>query len=179
LSRAKAQPRDHVTWKSVIAGPGGGQRGSDRSCSTLGGTEGTRVWRRRAGCFPGAAVPSIIAADAADDDEGPAMPIDIDHLTEAELIDLNNRIVERLRFLNQMRSHKQMLEFRIGDRVAFQPPGRPMLTGILTRYNRKTVTVVTDGGGRWNVAPGLLQSIREAGDAGEGNANAVLRRDGK
>jgi hypothetical protein len=74
------------------------------------------------------------------------MPIDIDHLTEAELIDLNNRIVERLRFLNQMRSHKQMLQFRIGDRVAFQPAGRPMLTGILTRYNKKTVTIVTDGG---------------------------------
>ena len=28
------------------------------------------------------------------------MKIDIDGLTEAELIDLNNRIVERLRFLN-------------------------------------------------------------------------------
>ena len=83
------------------------------------------------------------------------MPIDIDHLTEAELIDLNNRIVERLRFLHQMRSHKQMLEFRIGDRVAFQPAGRPMLTGILTRYNKKTVTIVTDGGERWNVGAEL------------------------
>jgi hypothetical protein len=33
------------------------------------------------------------------------MQIDIDKLAEAELIDLNNRIVERLRFLNQMRAH--------------------------------------------------------------------------
>jgi len=40
------------------------------------------------------------------------MKIDIDKLTEAELIDLNHRIVERLRFLNQMRAHAQMLEFR-------------------------------------------------------------------
>jgi len=47
--------------------------------------------------------------------------IDIDALTEAELIDLNNRIVERLRFLNQMRAHGQMLQFKIGDRVSFQP----------------------------------------------------------
>ncbi len=53
------------------------------------------------------------------------MKIDIDNLTEAELIDLNNRIVERLRFLNQMRAHAQMLEFKIGDRVSFQPEGRP------------------------------------------------------
>jgi hypothetical protein len=42
---------------------------------------------------------------------GAMMKINIDELTEAELIDLNHRIVERLRFLNQMRSHKKMLEF--------------------------------------------------------------------
>lgn len=42
------------------------------------------------------------------------MNIDIDKLTEDELVDLNNRIVARLRFLNQMRAHSQMLDFRIG-----------------------------------------------------------------
>ena len=36
------------------------------------------------------------------------MTTDIDRLTEAELIDLNHRIVERLRFLQQMRAHKQI-----------------------------------------------------------------------
>ena len=35
------------------------------------------------------------------------MKIDIDKLTEAELIDLNNRIVERLKFLQQMRAVPQ------------------------------------------------------------------------
>lgn len=52
------------------------------------------------------------------------MNIDIDKLTEEELIDLNNRVVARLRFLNQMRAHSQMLDFRIGDHVTFQPDGR-------------------------------------------------------
>ena len=47
--------------------------------------------------------------------------INIDGLTEAELIDLNNRIVERLRFLHQARAHSRMLEFSVGDRVSFQP----------------------------------------------------------
>ena len=32
------------------------------------------------------------------------MNIDIDRLNESELIDLNRRIVERLRFLSQMRA---------------------------------------------------------------------------
>ncbi len=85
------------------------------------------------------------------------MTIDIDKLTEAELIDLNNRVVERLRFLNQMRAHGQMLRFKIGDRVSFQPDGHPLVVGMLTRYNRRTVTVITDTGQRWNVAPALLR----------------------
>ncbi len=88
---------------------------------------------------------------------GANMRIDIDKLTEPELIDLNNRIVERLRFLNQMRAHGEMLQFKIGDRVSFEPEGRPVLFGMLTRYNRKTVTVITDSGQRWNVAPKLLR----------------------
>jgi len=37
------------------------------------------------------------------------MNIDIDKLTEEELIDLNHRIVERLRFLSQIRGHSKML----------------------------------------------------------------------
>jgi hypothetical protein len=84
------------------------------------------------------------------------MKIDIDRLTEAELVDLNHRIVARLRFLQQMRAHSEMLEFKIGDRVVFQPPGERPVTGMLTRYNRKTVTVITDEGRQWNVSPGVL-----------------------
>ena len=85
------------------------------------------------------------------------MKIDIDQLTEPELIDLNNRIVERLRFLKRMRTHASMLEFSIGERVCFQPSDRPILYGIITKYNQKTVTVITETGERWNVAPSLLQ----------------------
>ncbi len=85
------------------------------------------------------------------------MTIDIDRLTEAELVDLNHRIVERLRFLRQMRAHATMLDFRIGDRVTFQPPGEGEVSGMLTRYNKKTVTVITDDGRHWNVSPHLIR----------------------
>jgi hypothetical protein len=100
------------------------------------------------------------------------MKIDIDKLTEAELADLNRRVVERLRFLHQMRAHKAMLELSIGERVCFQPDARPLLFGIVTRYNKKTVTVITDSGEHWNVSPGVL---RKACDVAEpaGNANVV------
>jgi hypothetical protein len=85
------------------------------------------------------------------------MPIDIDRLTEAELIDLNHRVVARLKFLSQMRAHAHMLEFRIGEKVSFQPDGQPLLTGIIAKYNRKSVTVITESGQQWNVAPVFLR----------------------
>jgi len=91
--------------------------------------------------------------------------INIDELSEAELIDLNHRIVERLRFLSQMRAHSEMLDFKIGERVTFHPEGYPQLFGILTRYNRNSMTVITDAGQQWNVAPRLLRRV----DAREGN----------
>ena len=101
------------------------------------------------------------------------MKIDIDKLTESELIDLNNRVVARLRFLAQMRAHEQMLEFRVGDRVSFQPDGRPVLVGMLTRYNRKTVTVITEDGEHWNVSPTLLRNAVETEVAEKKNPNVV------
>ena len=91
--------------------------------------------------------------------DGTSMKIDIDKLTEPELIDLNHRIVARLRFLSQTRAHVKMLNFRIGDRVTFQPPGHGPLAGMLTRYNKKTVTVITDDGRQWNVSPGFLNKV--------------------
>src|SRR4249920_1589202 len=99
------------------------------------------------------------------------MKIDIDKLTEAELIDLNNRIVARLRLLTQMRAHTQMLEFKVGDRVAFQPEGRSLIVGMLTRYNKKTVTVITDDGEHWNVAPGFLRKADQVAKAADADSN--------
>ena len=63
--------------------------------------------------------------------------INIDHLTEAELIDLNHRIVQRLRLFSQAHARKAMLEFRIGDRVTFEPDVGTPVFGIVTRYNKK------------------------------------------
>jgi hypothetical protein len=85
------------------------------------------------------------------------MNIDIDQLTEAELVDLNRRIVERLRFLHQMRAHATMLKFSIGDRVCFDTDDFRKITGTLVRYNKKSVTVVTGDGHRWNVSPSFLR----------------------
>jgi len=93
------------------------------------------------------------------------MKIDIDGLSEDELIQLNHKVVARLRFLREMRSHAAMLDFRIGEKVQFHPDGHPELTGTITKYNKRTVTVVTEGGQHWNVSPGFLKKAAAAQQA--------------
>jgi hypothetical protein len=89
------------------------------------------------------------------------MKIDIDHLTESELIHLNEKIVQRLRMIRQMRAHVTMLEFHLGERVWFQTD-RDIVRGTLLRYNKESVTIVTDDGQRWTVSPGFLRKVEEA-----------------
>ena len=101
------------------------------------------------------------------------MKIDIDKLTEPELIDLNNRVVARLKFLHQMQTHARMLDFSIGETVAFQPDGHPVLTGIISKYNRKTVTVITTNGQQWNVSPTLLHKSELSAAAAPGSAQVI------
>jgi hypothetical protein len=92
------------------------------------------------------------------------MKIDIDKLNEAELIDLNHRVVARLKFLSQMRAHAHMLDFSIGETVSFQPDGHPITHGVIAKYNRKSVTVITNAGQQWRVAPSLLRKTVESGE---------------
>ncbi|MGR8940681.1 MAG: hypothetical protein ACU83V_09985 [Gammaproteobacteria bacterium] len=89
------------------------------------------------------------------------MKIDIDKLSESELVDLNRRIVERLRFLHQMRAHTTMLEFSLGDKVCFEPGNEPPVFGIITRYNKKTVSVLAEDGRKWTVSPQYLRKVKD------------------
>jgi hypothetical protein len=105
------------------------------------------------------------------------MQIDIDRLNETELIALNLRIVARLRLLWQIDAHNSMSGFKIGEKVAVRREGRPPITGVVTRYNKKTVSIVTPAGQRWNVSPWLLQKARSRrSSAGHKNNVVVLVR---
>ncbi len=101
------------------------------------------------------------------------MEINIDKLNEAQLIELNHRIIERLRYLRQLHTSEQMLRFKLGERVAFQPEGMQPVVGMVTRLNRKTVTVITDDGQHWNVSPRYLHKVN-AEDPGKAK-NKIVR----
>ena len=90
------------------------------------------------------------------------MNIDIDGLSEDELIELNHRIVQRLKFLESMHAHNEMMQFHPGEQVSFTPSGRDTEIGTLVKFNKKTVTVITESGQKWNVSPHLLNKVKNA-----------------
>ena len=81
----------------------------------------------------------------------------LDLLTEEELVQLNHVIIARLRLMQQIRSHGQMMNFRIGQRVHFTSADGQLIRGIVKSHNRKSVTVLTETQLAWRVSPGLLR----------------------
>jgi hypothetical protein len=86
----------------------------------------------------------------------------IRHLGEEDLRFLNRLIVERLKLIAQAQSTALMSRFNIGDRVGFQSSSGEWKSGIIEKLNKKTISILTDKGHRWNVSPGLLSSVGHA-----------------
>jgi hypothetical protein len=87
--------------------------------------------------------------------------MDIDRLTEAELINLNHHIVARLRLLNQMRAH-------------MDAGVQPSVEDILTRYNKNTVTVVAGGGRQRSIPPAFLTKVAAATHGNTAGSKTML-----
>jgi hypothetical protein len=85
--------------------------------------------------------------------------IDLARLSEEELVDLNRRIVERLRLIRSARQLVDLARFSVGMRVEFTTDDGRTLQGEITRLNRKTATVCCNPSGHWRVSPALLRPI--------------------
>ena len=87
------------------------------------------------------------------------MSIDLTRLSEDELLDLNRRIVERLRLMRSARQLVELAQFTVGMQVEFTTDDGRTLQGEITRLNRKTATVCCNPSGHWRVSPMLLRPI--------------------
>lgn len=91
--------------------------------------------------------------------------IELDELSYDELLDLNDRIIARLKHLDAADALNAMMKFNLGAKVCFDSSKHGMQVGILIKFNQKTVTVLTDDGRRWKVSPQMLSPIvKEATD---------------
>lgn len=86
--------------------------------------------------------------------------MDISQLSEKELIELNHRIIERLKHLETLKHQEGGSELSVGERVCFEPATGTVITGTLLKFNSKTVCVLTDQGEKWNVSPRFLVKLR-------------------
>lgn len=103
------------------------------------------------------------------------MPIDIDGLSLEELVQLNHRVVERIKMLQAMQAHVDMMAFNLGARVSFDTQDGRQL-GTLVKYNRKTVTILGDDGRQWRVSPALLSPVKDVdGNTGQ-NSKAEKKK---
>jgi len=106
------------------------------------------------------------------------MDIDLTKYTEEELVELNQRIVERIRLLRQGRCQTRIAEFKVGDRVSFQPERGRQVVGTVVRLNTKSVTVVSTEGVQWRVAPVFLERADGEDPRGESGGELLAKVQG-
>lgn len=90
------------------------------------------------------------------------MNLDLEHLSEAELMELNRRVVDRIRQLRQGRMLESMMRFEYGDTVAFDLADGSVVFARVLSFNRKSVSVVTETGTRYRVDPRGLRKVNPA-----------------
>lgn len=87
------------------------------------------------------------------------MSIDIDGLSYAELLELNDRIIARLKHLDAADTIDAMMKLTLGSKVCFDSGKHGIQVGTLIKFNQKTVSVLTEDGRRWKVSPQFLSPV--------------------
>ena len=90
------------------------------------------------------------------------MSIDIDTLSREELVELNDRVIERLKYLDTMHAQQAMMTLNIGSQVSFDSPRHGRVFGTVIKFNRKTVVVLTEDRVQWRIPPDILTLIKDA-----------------
>jgi len=89
--------------------------------------------------------------------------IDIDDLSLDELVALNERVVERIKYLERVQVYEAMKRFNVGAPVRFYPGEHGPQTGRLTKFNQKSVTILGDDQRQWRVPPQIVEPL-ESGE---------------
>ena len=86
--------------------------------------------------------------------------IDINNLSYDELLQLNRRIIDRLKHMDALNNLMQVHEFQVGEVVHFTDQGGRGIQGVVSRLNKKSVSIVTPTGENWKVSPQFLKKAK-------------------
>ncbi len=83
----------------------------------------------------------------------------IENLNKGDLVDLNRLIVDRIRILDQIKTSENMSGFYRGAWVIFRKTDGSKVFGRIEKLNKKTISMLTNEGHRYNVPPELLRNL--------------------
>ncbi len=88
--------------------------------------------------------------------------MNIDKLTRTELIELNNRIVSRLESLDEQEVQAKRQQFTLGSPAEFVDGKGIAHACVVIKFNKKTISVSTPNGERWNIPADRLRPLSNA-----------------
>ncbi|WP_258070283.1 hypothetical protein [Vibrio jasicida] len=88
--------------------------------------------------------------------------MNIDKLTRKELIELNNRIVARLERLDELEIQAKRRQFILGSPAEFVDNNGIVHVCVVVKFNKKTISVSTANGERWNIPVDRLRPLANA-----------------
>ncbi|MHA2710307.1 hypothetical protein [Vibrio owensii] len=88
--------------------------------------------------------------------------MDIEKLTRKELIELNNRIVARLERLDELEIQAKRQQFILGSPAEFVDDIGIVHVCVVVKFNKKTISVSTVNGERWNIPADRLRPLANA-----------------
>nr|WP_234892086.1 hypothetical protein [Sinorhizobium meliloti] len=133
-------------------------------------------WEDLVGCLCSAIALAHVRGDHRQERRPRMHGINLDGLSEAELIELHDAVVDRLHFLHQQKTAHALLGLAIGERVVFEDNYGQTQAGSVIRRNRKTVTVHGDNGRQWNVSPQLLRKEKRTDEGQSGKLVPFSRK---
>lgn len=81
-------------------------------------------------------------------------------MSEAELLDLNELVVSRIKSMRAVKKASKAAAFNVGDKVRFDAGRRGgFINGTVTKVNKVNIKVNAGVLGNWNVSANLLEKM--------------------
>lgn len=84
----------------------------------------------------------------------------VDSMTKKELSELNKKIIERFKFLQEQETSLKLSHFNIYDLVILGRDDHEKYA-VIVKINQKTIGVVCEHNTRWNVSPQALSKVKK------------------